>query len=112
MSWDQEQENVALRATIEELQVATNIAIVAATFSNDAAQKNALKVRGLELQISTLRAHLEADHGALALSAQMLLTYKDYYGTSITQVKHLAECTECYLGIDAEEVRCFNYPSK
>lgn len=49
---------------------------------------------------------------ALALSAEELLTYKEYYGTSINQVRHLQECDACYLGIDADEVRCFNYPAE
>jgi hypothetical protein len=49
---------------------------------------------------------------ALAAATEMLLTYKDYYGTSIAQVKHLQECTDCYLAIDAEQVRCFDYPAE
>lgn len=73
--------------------------------SEDAQQEAKALVKKAQAQIASLE-------DALAATTEMLLTYKDYYGTSITQVKHLQECTACYLGIDAEEVRCFDYPAE
>lgn len=54
------------------------------------------------------RAALE---DALAASAEMLLTYKDYYGTSIAQVKHLAECAVC-MPPELEPSYCPDYPTE
>jgi hypothetical protein len=57
------------------------------------------------MKIVALEAHLlDAEEN--------LLAYKDYYGTSLAQVKHLQGCPNCYLGIDADQVRCSDYPSE
>lgn len=54
------------------------------------------------------RAALE---DALAESAEALLTYRDYYGTSVAQVKHLAECAVC-MPPELEPSYCPDYPTE
>jgi hypothetical protein len=39
--------------------------------------------------------HITSLEDVLAATAENLLAYRDYYGTTIAQVKHLQECTQC-----------------
>jgi hypothetical protein len=52
----------------------------------------------------------------LATAHEALTTYKDYYGASVAQVRHLRECTECCprncSGDDGFHDRCTDYPTE
>lgn len=62
--------------------------------------------RFFQKEASALQAKVSSLEEALAVSADMLLTYKDYYGTSIAQVKHLQECELLYDTSDNAPFRC------
>lgn len=58
---------------------------------------------------------LEYAHAALAQQADDLTAYKDYYGTSVAQVRHLATCVLCAEADTLDEskratYRCPDYP--
>ncbi len=63
-------------------------------------------------EVETLRDARSRLEDALAQSAQDLLAYKDYYGTSVAQVKHLAECARCYELRFVPGVPCPDYPTE
>ncbi len=70
----------------------------------------------VQQRVNGLAEALTNCEATLAQSAQDLVTYKDYYGTSVAQVKHLAECTECCPfhcpGDDGSHDRCYDYPTE
>ena len=68
--------------------------------------------RKLALKLTT---SLEYAHIALAVQADELLAYKDHYGTSVAQVRHLSACHRCEsYGQEAPDTtyRCPDYPTE
>ena len=58
---------------------------------------------------------LEYAHIALATQGDELLAYRDYYGTSVAQVRHLSACHRCEsYGQEAPDTtyRCPDYPTE
>lgn len=68
--------------------------------------------RGAINALMKVRKERAALEDALAASAEMLLTYKDYYGTSVAQVKHLAECVSCPYDPTITHHVCPDYPTE
>lgn len=63
-----------------------------------------------EGRVSDMLAKAES---TLATQAEELLAYKDYYGTSVNQVKHLQECGACDASRCCEaSFFCPDYPSE
>lgn len=79
MSLEEEVSSLGMTVGIQRIQIKQLEA------ENDAKQQ----------EINGLEDALQNCEEALAVSADMLLTYKDYYGTSVAQVKHLTECGIC-----------------
>lgn len=73
-------------------------------------------VRIYEKACEIRNGQIAALEAALAEYAESLLTYRDYYGTSVTQAKHLAECPRCYDVAPGEpehmQCRCSDYPTE
>jgi len=68
--------------------------------------------RKLALKLTT---SLEYAHIALAVQTDELLAYRDYYGTSPVQVRHLSACHRCEsYGQEAPDTtyRCPDYPTE
>jgi len=68
--------------------------------------------RTLALKLTT---SLEYAHIALAVQTDELLAYRDYYGTSPAQVRHLSACHRCEsYGQEAPDTtyRCPDYPTE
>lgn len=58
---------------------------------------------------------LKYAHTVLAVQTDELAAYKDYYGTSLTQVRHLSACHRCEsYGQEAPDTtyRCPDYPTE
>lgn len=72
------------------------------------------KVERQHEALANLAENVAKFEAALAVSYDDLLAYKDYYGTSPAQVRHLQSCTRCDVGsyVDKDSRPCPDYPTE